>query len=348
MKIAPRQAEAFIRNPAAQARAILLYGPDSGLVAERAAALAATVINDPDDPFRFSELAAASLRADPARLVDDALARAFGGGRRVIMVADTGDAVTEIFRTLLDNPGLADPECGLVLARAGDLGGRSSLRKLFETADNAAAIACYADDVEGMHRLVDGMLRDAAISPGNGVVDAIVERLGNNRQLNRREIEKLIIYAGADATIDVDDVAACLGDSAEAALDDTILAAADGDYRALDRALERAWSEGTSPVALLRASQRHLQRLHRVGVLASQSGRSLDDAMKQLRPPVFWKVSTRFRRQADRWRPVLAEQALLRLTETESLVKTTGIPDRAACARALLAIAQIARTSGRR
>mgnify|MGYP003625751325 CR=1 FL=1 len=347
MKVTPRQADSFIRKPSPEVRAILVYGPDNGLVHERVAALVATVLDDPADVFRYSELSAASVRSDPATLIDDALAQAFGGGRRVVVIGDAGDALTDMFRSLLDHPGLADPGVALVLARAGDLGGRSSLRRLFEGADNAAAIACYADDAPGLHRLVGAMLAENAVTAKPGVVDVIVDQLGPDRQLNRRELEKLVLFAGNDGVIDVDDVAACIGDSAEAALDDTIMAALDGDYRALERALERAWSEGTSPVALLRAGQRHLQRLHLVGALAGQSGRSIDDAMKALRPPVFWKAAARFRSQANRWQTGNLARALMRLTEAESLVKTTGIPDRSVCARALLAITQMARTSKR-
>lgn len=348
MKIAPRQADSFLRQPSAQVRAILAFGPDSGLVHERIAALAATVLDEPDDPFRYTELQANAVRSDPALLVDEALARAFGGGRRVVVVNDAGDGLTDMFRTLLDHPGLADADAGFVLARGGDLAGRSSLRRLFENADNAAALACYADDVEGLHRLVGDTLRAHRIEAEPGAIDLIVDRLGNDRQLNRRELEKLALYAGDGSVVGATDIMACLGDSGEASLDDAILAAAEGDYRGLEKALQRVWSEGASPVAVLRAGQRHFQRLHLVSVQVDQARRPVEEAMKTLRPPVFWKVSGRFRTQVGRWRPRSLEQALERLTEAESLVKTTGIPDRAACARALLAISQLARTGQRR
>ena len=347
MKIAPRQADSFVRKPAAGIAAILVFGPDSGLVHERVSSLVGTVVDDPDDPFRTAELTAASVKSDPALLVDEALARAFGGGRRVIIVQDAGDSLTDMFRSLLEHPGLADTDVGLVLARAGDLPGRSSLRKLFDNAKNGASIACYADEPEELYRLVADTLRGQSITASDEAIDYIASHLSNDRQLNRRELEKLVLYAGRSGTIDIDDAAACIGDSAATALDDTILAAADGDYRALERALERAWSEGTSPVAVLRAGQRHLQRLHLISVMAAQGGRTVDDAIAALRPPVFWKMKGRFRSQSRLWRPQTAELALVRLTEAESLVKTTGIPDRAACARTLLAIAQLARTGQR-
>lgn len=348
MKVTPRQADAFVRKPPAGMRAALFYGPDTGLAKERAAALVATVVDDPGDVFRYAEVTSAALKSDPAALVDEALARALGGGRRVIVVPDAGDSLTAIFAGLLDHPGLADPEAGLVLARAGDLGGRSSLRKLFESASDAAAIACYADDAEGLHHLVTSTLRSHGIVANGDVIEFIAGSLGQDRELNRRELDKLVLYAGREGAIGLEDAAACIGDSAATTLDDTVLAAADGDYIALERALARTWSEGLSPVAVLRAAQRHFQRLHLVNALAAQNSRPVDEAMKMLRPPVFWKMAPRFRGQANRWRTQALEQALERLTETEILVKSTGMPDRAACGRALLAIAQTARALQRR
>lgn len=344
MKVSPRQADSFVRKPSPETRAILVYGPDTGLVHERIDSLARLVVDDLADVFRFTEISADQLKNEPPRLIDEALALSLGGGRRVILVTGGGDSLTATLSAVLEHPGMTDPEAGLVLVRGGDLGGRSSLRKLFESAANAAAIACYADDSQALHRLVGDTLRDSGISAEPRVVDFIVGNLGSDRQLNRRELEKLTLYAGRGGSIGIDAAAACIGDSSAAALDDTILAAADGDYGELEHALERAWSEGLSPVAILRAAQRHLQRLHIVSAQTNRNNRSLDEAMKSLRPPVFWKTAARFRNQAGRWQPRPIEQALTRLTETEILVKSTGIPDRAACARALLAVAQIGRT----
>ena len=68
MKVAARQADGFAHNPDNSARAVLVYGPDSGLVSERMAALIGSVLDDPSDPFRRVDLTGDGLEADPARL----------------------------------------------------------------------------------------------------------------------------------------------------------------------------------------------------------------------------------------------------------------------------------------
>ena len=92
MKITGR-AEAFIAKPDPALAAILIYGPDAGLVRERLNALTKAVAGGLDDPFRISDIAPEALRDDPARLGDEAAALAFTGGRRVVRIRGATDTV---------------------------------------------------------------------------------------------------------------------------------------------------------------------------------------------------------------------------------------------------------------
>ena len=46
-----KEIDAFLARPDAGRPIILLYGPDAGLVRERADALIASAVDDPNDPF---------------------------------------------------------------------------------------------------------------------------------------------------------------------------------------------------------------------------------------------------------------------------------------------------------
>ena len=120
MKIDYKSVERFLKAPDPAARAILVFGPDDGLVRERAAALARGVVADLDDPFRVAEFAGDVLAGDPAKLADEAAALAFGGGRRVVRVRGCGNAAAPAFKSFLDAPA-GD---ALVVADAGDTGQR--------------------------------------------------------------------------------------------------------------------------------------------------------------------------------------------------------------------------------
>jgi DNA polymerase-3 subunit delta len=235
----------------------------------------------------------------------------------------------------------------LIIVGAGNLTPRSSLRRLFEGNDACAALACYPDDEAGLAQLIRGSLAAEEISIDPSALHVAAALLGSDRQANRREIEKLILFGGPGGHLTEESVLACLGDSAEASTDEAILSAADGNYQGLVEHLTRVWADGVEPVAVIRSAQRHFQRLHYV-LSQTQQGVALDAALKQLRPPLFWRVAGRFRAQLNSWSLVTVEASLLRLTDAELSAKTTGTPAALVCDRALMAITQLARTGQRK
>src|SRR4051795_9543113 len=81
-----KEIDAFLARPDAGRPIILLYGPDAGLVRERAEALIASAVHDPNDPFSMVRLDGDDLAGEPSRLVDEAMTIPMFGGRRAIRV----------------------------------------------------------------------------------------------------------------------------------------------------------------------------------------------------------------------------------------------------------------------
>lgn len=330
MKISPKQADRFVRQPDPDVRAVLVYGPDKGLVRERVAALIKSVVDDPADPFRVADLSAARVAKEPALIADEAAAMAFGGGQRAVVVRDGDDGLAPAATAFLDDP-VGD---GLVIVEAGDLDARSKLRQTFEKAKRGAALACYRDDARSLPGLIQETLKGRDLDISREALEALAANLGGDRLVTRSELEKLALYKGS-GRVELADVQACVGDTAVLTLDDIALACADGNLPELERAFDRAMQEGANPVQPLRAAARHFQRLH----LVVGSGAGVEAAMDRLRPPVFWKHKPRFKAQAEAWTPALLGRALDRLLEAEGRVKSTGLPARAISARALMEIA---------
>ena len=343
MKVQPRNADAFAKKPPAATRVVLFYGPDSGLVRERGKVAAQSACPDLGDPFRVTELKSDQVAGDAARLADEMAAMALTGGRRVVRIRDADEKLAPVLAGLLK--GLPPGDTLLVL-EAGELDARSKLRKLAEDAgEEAASIACYVESEEELATTIGRMMVEHGMQIDPDARDWLAGNLVGDRSMARGEIDKLAIYMMGSKRVTLDDVRAVIGDSAALDMDEPALAAAAGDLAEVDRSLRRLFADGTATVAILRAAQRHFQRLHQA-VAHVAHGQTPQQAVKSLRPPVFFKMEAEMTAQVRRWTLPLLAQALTRLMEAEADCKRTHLPDETVCARAFFQLAQLARRGG--
>lgn len=338
----------FVRAGAQGAGAVLVYGPDQGLVRERADSLARKVVADFKDPFNYIELADADLRSDGGGLADEAAALSFAGGLRVIRLRTAGEGAAAAAKALVDGLDAGYLKANaLVLVEAGDLAKSSGLRKLFEKSKSAVALPCYADEAADIRILALEAARAEDLRFEDEALCLLVSLLGDDRGVSRSEIEKLILYKGLKSqrsgpgAISVDDVKATLADGVGDALDDAAAAAADGAADRLARALWKSAMAGASPIGLIRALARAFHRL-RDAQARIADGASPADAMMKLRPPVFFMEQRPFQARLRRWPLGRLDAALDLLVEAELDAKTTGAPQKEIAERTALRLAMMA------
>ena len=336
MKLDARRLPAFLRDPG-RTRLVLLHGDDEGLVRQRADALTQAVVGAKDDPFRVAWLA----REDHARLAEEASAIAMMGGRRVVRVRDAGDGLAAAAADLVKAAG----DSLVVMEAGGALPARSKLRALVEASPEGAAIACYPEEGRALSDRIVSALGAAGISVDADALRDVVDRMSSDSAAVGGEIEKLILYAGEERRLGLDDVRACVGDAGAVAFDDAVFAATGGDAAAADRALERALAEGAAPVAVARGVLGHLAKLHLArGRMAD--GASAEDAARSVRPPVFFKRMPEFTRALRHWDVAKLAQAMRETRRVELLCKQTGSPDVLLVRRLLAALVRQGQTAG--
>ena len=340
MKVAPRDTERFLKSPPADIRVILIYGPDEGLVRERGRALMGLLAEDPEDPFAVTQLDMSTLREDPARLKDEAAAIPMMGGRKIVWLRGAEDApTTKALKNFFEDPA-GD---GAIIVEAGELSPRAPLRKLAEGEDIAAAIACYEDDNRSIEQVIGQSLQKAGLRATGDAMAYLSARLGADRGQSRSELEKLALYMGPGAVeVSLEDAEAVIGDLSALTMDTIIDSAFGGDVKTLDQTLLRAFSENISEIAVLRMASTHLEKLAEVA-LAQEQGVPADQAMKRMRPPLYFKRQAAFRQHMRAWPGSRIATARNLLYEAERDCKQTGMPTHAICHRALLRLAVAAR-----
>lgn len=257
-----RDATAFITRPDPARPIVLLYGPDAGLVRERADALIASALDDPKDPFALVRLDGDELAAEPSRLVDEALAIPMFGGRRAIRVRAGSRSFVAGVEALAATP---PKECRIVI-EAGDIKPDNALRKACEKAPSAVAIGCYPDAEADLAKLIDDELRASNLQIGRDARAVLMTLLGGDRQASRNEVRKLTLYAHGQGEITLDDVMACVSDASDLKLDVIVDAAFSGKPQIVESEFAKAMVAGTYPGQIILAAQRHAAFLHKTSL----------------------------------------------------------------------------------
>ncbi|MCY6383179.1 DNA polymerase III subunit delta [Hoeflea prorocentri] len=253
------EVDGFIKRPDPSYRALLIYGPDRGLVSERAAALSRTVNVDLTDDFNVVKLDNSDLKEDPARLLDEINAIALFGGDRLIWLRGAGNdkAVVDAVAAMAADP----PADTTLIIEAGDLKKGSSLRKTAETGKASMALPCYADDGRAIHALIDEELGQSGLNISPPARQHLVENLGGDRLASRKELQKLALYCHGRGEVTEEDVRAISGDASSLSIDEAVDCVLTGNVSGLDHALTRIIASKAQVFLVLQACMRQFQMI---------------------------------------------------------------------------------------
>ena len=332
------QVDAYLSRPV-QHRVVLVYGPDQGLVAERAAKAAAGAGVAVDDPFATVKMDADDAAAEPGRVYEEASTVSMFGGRRLVWLrGSTQRNLARAVQPVLDDP----PPDALVIVEAGDLKPGSGLRKAVETSAAGMALPCYRDEGAALDTMIDEEMREAGLTLEREARDLLKASLGGDRLASRGEVRKLALYAAGEDTVTPEHVAAIVGDASAAASDQLVDAVATGRGREAEIAMSGLLEAGTSPVALAAALQRHFQVLHRARAAMDASGRGAEAAVGAMRPPVNFKRKRDVMQALGRWRLDRLTAALARIERTAYLARADAALAEAHLGTAVIALVRMA------
>ncbi|MBK5263717.1 MAG: DNA polymerase III subunit delta [Alphaproteobacteria bacterium] len=318
MKANKGQIERALDAPPADIRLFLLYGPDeagSRALAkrlERAMGLNAERI-DLDGP---------TLKADPARLADEAASISLFGDARWLRLTLSGEEALPAIEGLLNAAQAGNP----VVALAGELRNTSKILKL--ALDHKAVMACasYVPEGRDAEQLAAAIARELGLRLPSDLARRIAELTGGDRTLMSGEIEKLALYLDAaperptDATHDAIDALAV--EAAEQDIGTLVNATLGGDPVKLIHELQILAQLGASEGSMLWAL---LRRAHLLAALRAEmvKGIGLDAAMASAGRAVFWKDKGAVQRQVRLWSADGIARVIHRLGQAERLSRSS-------------------------
>ena len=332
MKANRTQLDKALKAPA-DARFFLFHGQDEA--GSRALAKAVGAALGPE--AERIDLSGTELKADPARLADEAASISMFGGARWILVEPADDGCVAAIDALLEAPAAGNP----VALVAGTLRPASALLKLALASPEAVAFASYVPDAREADRLAQEMARELGLIMNRDVAHRVAEASGSNRAIIAQELAKFALYVGAtpesprEADHDVVDALGAASDEGD--LSKLVEHVAGGDATELEAELVRLRAEGLEGIILIRAMLRRVALLARLRAEVEQ-GSSPSAVMASSGKSLFWREKPSIEIQLRRWRSELIAKAMTRLSDAERQLKASGGPGPVAADEELFAI----------
>lgn len=294
------EVDSFISKPSSSFPVVLLYGPDKGLVSERARRYAEATKLPIDDPFAVIRMEADEIDADPNRLADEAGTISMFGGQRLIWIKNAGSQkkLADAIKHLVAEP----PQETFILIEAGDLKkGTTGLRGVVENGSAGMALPCYSDDARGIDGVIDDVLAEWKLQITIDARHLLRNSLGGDRLATRGELEKLCLYARGQQRIDIDDVRAAVGDAAGLSADEVVDAVLLGDLAGFSARFDRIVKSGSPAFLILNSAMRQFQQLQSLRHAMDSERKSPSVVVAAARPPVFFNRKKLIETALTRW-----------------------------------------------
>jgi len=300
------EVDGWLSRPDEHITLVLIYGPDRGLVSERAGIFARKTGLPLEDPFSVIKMDASDADQE-GRLLDEARTVPMFADRRLVWVRGIANQTTlaKDVAALLAEP-VAD---AIILLEAGDLKKTSPLRKTVEEARSAMALPCYADDGRGVDALIDEGLSKAGLRISLEARHLLKANLGGDRLASRGEIYKLALYCAGSQEVSADDVRALIGDVSALSADEVVDAVLCGRVGDFDKLFARHISGGNHAFIILAAALRQVQSLQVLREQVEKGGKTPSAVVASARPPIFFSRRRNIEQALQRWTQTMLQSA---------------------------------------
>lgn len=330
------EVERFLNRPDLDAGVVLAYGPDAGHVREVGSRLIRHYGGADAGSMNLVTLDGGDVDGDPGRLAVEARTVSLFGDRRVVRVRGAGKGVVMALPDLLD-----DPAGSLVIIEAGNLTPRDPLRVQVEASKRGRALPCYPDTDQTLLALINAFFAEAGIRADPDTATTLRDTLGNDREVTRRELEKLASFAADTKTLAREDVITLCADNAALVIDQILDAAGTGHAARLDEALNRAMAASVSPQQLNTMALGHFTMLRRWRTEVDR-GRSPRDVLEGAKPKPHFSRKSALEQQLRLWSDDALAAALERIQLASADCRKRYGMQETIVRRALLAVAMMA------
>lgn len=338
MNFKPAQLERFCSNPSTEIKCVILFGTNEGEIATLQKECVKAICGSADDAFRYSLLEMEKISKDGSEVYAEYHAQSLVGGRRAIVVKDANNDLSTLLKKMI-------PETtsdNLLILSSLSLNTKSSLITWAKERNDVIIVGCYEERAGDIAEQAAEMLKEKNLFADMQTMQFLCSRLSPDKKLNQSEIDKLAMYLDERKNVTIDDVKQVISDVAGANYEDLCYYTANGDIKQACLTYNRLIKEGEQAATLVRQLEYHYYKLLECQAVI-ESGKSIDEALKNIRPPLMFYRKNDFIKQLKIWNKDKLLSALNILCDCERDCKTTNIPDIQTASYAIMRLSNAAK-----
>jgi len=318
MKIQAKLIDKFIANSLNDIESLLLYGPDAGLISERKINITKKILGENFDDLNYTHIEASSVKKDPSILDNEINSISLMQERKLIIISGCPTNFGKIAENSLNNK----KSDNFIIFLASELSPSSNLRKLFENKNNLAALPCYNDDKYTVISLIKEAFPNKNLD--HDVIEYIANNISGDRQLIKKEIEKLQIYFHDKKEVSFNDVVNLLVENIES---DYQIFANEFMNKNFSKAIiicDDLLASGEQEISLIRALNNYVNKVYLLKA-EIDSGENMLQALKKIKPPIFFKQKDLIISHVNSWSLNSIKALLIKIDNLEKTIKLNSM-----------------------
>ena len=286
---------------------VLFYGENYGLINDFKTIL---IKNNSNEIIKFNQ---DDLIKDWSILINEIKNISLFEKNKIFFIDSVNDKILKLIEEINFNT-----ENNIIYLFANILEKKSKLRSTFERSEKCDVIPCYNDNEISIKKMITDKLEGySGISPK--MLNYFIEVCGFDRIKINNEIEKLKTFF-LDKKISYSYLEKLFNDKTEENFHDIKDNALKGEMSLTNKLLSSTILEIDKLPFYLNILNQRLFKLKEVFILSKK--RSLNEAISEIKPPIFWKDKPDFQKQCKLWNIRKINNALNITYNLETIIKS--------------------------
>ncbi len=236
--------------------------------------------------------------------------------KKLIIISRATEKILNIVNDILER-NLSDTK---IIIKSSNLEKKSKLRNLFEKEKQLICTAVYEDDSRSLNIIINNYLKEENFNLSQEIKNILVERSKGDRIFLKNELSKLRNLQISKSKLGIDDVLK-LSNLAENysvfELSDNYLAK---NSKKVSNILNENNYSSEDCILIIRTILSKAKRLLKIRD-EIDNNTSIDHAISNFKPPIFWKEKDIVKKQAQSWTTNEVKEMIFKINDLEALIK---------------------------